>query len=247
MTTDPIPVIRGSALTRTFGDGAAAVTAVSEVDIEVQRGEFVAVMGPSGCGKSTLLHLLAGLDPPTSGRVMVDGRDLADMDDDTLTLLRRRRIGFVFQAFNLLDVLTARENVALPLELDGRRPADADARAVAVLERVGLSDRLDHTPRDLSGGEQQRVALARALVMEPLVLMADEPTGNLDTATGQAITDLLRSLVDDAGQTVLMVTHNPRHASSADRILHMRDGRLVDEQRMESPRAAEALIAELQG
>jgi len=247
VTTDPIPVIRGSALTRTFGDGAAAVTAVSEVDIEVQRGEFVAVMGPSGCGKSTLLHLLAGLDPPTSGRVMVDGRDLADMDDDTLTLLRRRRIGFVFQAFNLLDVLTARENVALPLELDGRRPADADARAVAVLERVGLSDRLDHTPRDLSGGEQQRVALARALVMEPLVLMADEPTGNLDTATGQAITDLLRSLVDDAGQTVLMVTHNPRHASSADRILHMRDGRLVDEQRMESPRAAEALIAELQG
>ncbi len=240
-------VIRGAGLTRTFGEGPAAVTAVSSVDVSVARGEFVAVMGPSGCGKSTLLHLLAGLDQPNAGRVSIDGRDLAKLDDDALTLLRRRRIGFVFQAFNLLEVLTARENVALPLELDGRSPSEADARAVAMLERVGLAERLDHFPRDMSGGEQQRVALARALVMEPLVLMADEPTGNLDTATGQAITDLLRSLVDDAGQTVLMVTHNPRHAAAADRILHMRDGRMVDQQRMQSPRGAAALVAELQG
>jgi putative ABC transport system ATP-binding protein len=215
-------------VTKVFGAGEARVQALAGVSLRVAQGEFVAVMGPSGSGKSTLLHLIGALDLPTSGAIRVGADDLGALDDDRLTLLRRRRIGFVFQAFNLLDVLTAEENVALPLELDGR--ADAHARAADALALVGLSQRRAHLPGQLSGGEQQRVAIARALVMNPLLLLADEPTGNLDSSHGDQVMALLRSLAEDQGQTIVMVTHNAGHAALADRLIRLRDGRIVEEQ-----------------
>jgi putative ABC transport system ATP-binding protein len=199
------------------------------IDLSVRRGEFVAVMGPSGSGKSTLLHLVGGLDAPTSGLVRVGGDELSALDDDRLTLLRRRRVGFIFQAFNLLDVLTAEENVALPLIIDGVSESQAHPRAAAVLELVGMAARRDHLPGQLSGGEQQRLAVARALVTEPLLILADEPTGNLDSGNGDQVMHLLRQLVDERGQTILMVTHNPSHAALADRLIRFRDGRVVEE------------------
>jgi putative ABC transport system ATP-binding protein len=216
-------------LRKVFGEGATRVEALAGVDLDIAPGHFVAVMGPSGSGKSTLLHLVAGLDKPDSGELRVAGQDILKMTDDELTLMRRRKMGMVFQSFNLLDVLTAEENVSLPLVVDGISEAEATRMAAAALERVGLARRGQHRPRQMSGGEQQRVAIARALAIKPVLLLADEPTGNLDSHNGDQVMHLLRELVDQ-GQTILMVTHNPAHAEMADRIVTFRDGSIVDDQ-----------------
>ncbi|MCI0463900.1 MAG: ABC transporter ATP-binding protein [Gemmataceae bacterium] len=229
MSGDGTPVVRVRGLTRVYGGGEARVEALRGIDLDIAPGEFVAVMGPSGSGKSTLLHLIGGLDTPSGGSVRVGGEELAALDDNRLTLLRRRRLGFVFQAFNLIDTLTAEENVALPLVIDGTAEAEANRRALAALELVGLTRRRDHFPGRMSGGEQQRLAVARALVTEPLLLLADEPTGNLDSSGGDQVMTLLRGLVDQRRQTILMVTHNPRHAALADRLVRLRDGRIDSE------------------
>ncbi|PJE93987.1 ABC transporter [Streptomyces carminius] len=214
---------------RRYGKDDAAVAALDGVSAGFAPGTFTALMGPSGSGKSTFLHCAAGLDRPTSGRVELEGRDLASMSETELTKLRRERIGFVFQAFNLLPALTVEQNVTLPLRFSGRR---ADGALVAeTLAQVGLADRARHLPAQLSGGQQQRVAIARALVVRPAVLFGDEPTGALDTRTAAEVLTLLRNAVDGAGQTVVMVTHDPVAASYADRVLFLADGRLVDEMR----------------
>ncbi|MEV7560064.1 ABC transporter ATP-binding protein [Streptomyces sp. NPDC089795] len=210
-------------VTRVFGTGDRAVTALDRVCLDFPRGTFTAVMGSSGSGKSTLLQCAAGLDRPTSGSVRVGGTELGGLGETRLTLLRRDRIGFVFQAFNLLPALTAEQNVALPLRLAGRRPAKAEVREA--LARVGLGDRARHRPAQLSGGQQQRVALARALITRPEVLFGDEPTGALDSRTGREVLTLLRSMVDTERQTVVMVTHDPVAASYADRVVFLADGR----------------------
>ena len=215
------------ALTRRYGEGAVAVDALRSISLSIADGEFVAVMGPSGSGKSTLLHILAGLDRPTTGEVVIDGTALAASSDRELTLLRRRAIGFVFQFFNLLPMLTAEENVLLPLKLAGET-ADR-AWLDAVIEKVGLADRRTHRPAELSGGQTQRVAIARALVTRPTIVFADEPTGNLDSKSGSEILELLRESCDEYGQTILTVTHEPRVSSVADRILLLADGLIVDE------------------
>jgi putative ABC transport system ATP-binding protein len=227
--SDDHPAVLVQGLTKVFGSGEAQVEALRGIDLRVARGEFVAVMGPSGSGKSTLLHLVGGLDAPTGGRIIVGGEDLGILDDDRLTLLRRRKIGFIFQAFNLLDVLTAEENVALPLVIDGLAEAEAHRRAVEALDLVGLAARRAHLPGRLSGGEQQRLAIARGLVIRPLLLLADEPTGNLDSANGDLVMALLRRLADEQGQTILMVTHSLHHAGLADRLVLLRDGHVVNE------------------
>ena len=221
------PVVEITGLTRVYGEGEAQVVALDGLSLSIAAGEFVAVMGPSGCGKSTLLNLLGGLDSPTAGTISIDGTPLGDLPDDRLTELRRRRIGFVFQFFNLIPVLDAVENASLPLRLDGDR--DAEPRAVRWLERVGLGDRLRNRPDQLSGGQQQRVAIARALSTEPALVLADEPTGNLDSHSATEIGGLLRQVSDDWGRSVLMVTHDPRIASFAQRLVLMRDGRIVDD------------------
>jgi putative ABC transport system ATP-binding protein len=227
---DGVPAVETVGLAKSFGAGDARVEALRGVDLRVGRGEFVVIMGPSGSGKSTLLHLIGGLDLPTGGEVRIAGESLASLDDDALARMRRRRVGFVFQAFNLLTVLTAAENVHLPLRIDGVPDADARERAARALEAVGVASRADHLPGELSGGEQQRVAIARALAVEPVLLLADEPTGNLDSRNGLAVMDLLRRLVDERGQTTLMVTHDPRAAARGDRIVWLRDGSVVEEQ-----------------
>lgn len=229
-----MPVIETREVTKVFGD-QVQVSALRGVDLEVGRGEFVAIMGPSGSGKSTLLHLLGGIEPPSSGSVLLEGSDLATLDDDQRTLMRRRRIGFIFQSFNLLPSLTAQENVALPLLLDGRAPREADQRAEAVLAQVGMEHRKDHLPSQMSGGEQQRVAIARALVIEPAVLLADEPTGNLDTAMSAQVVALLQHLVDEQQQTIVMVTHEPEVAAMATRIVHFRDGQIERDEAVTRP------------
>lgn len=216
-------------LTKVYGSGDTAVTALNNVSINVAPGEFVAVMGPSGCGKSTLLHLLGGLDRPTSGSVLIDGHNLSDLSDARLTELRRHKIGFIFQFFNLIPVLNAVENAALPITLDGVRPAEAKARATEWLNRFGLEDRLDHRPDQLSGGQQQRVAVARALVADPALVLADEPTGNLDTRASEEIAALLRQVANEWGRSVVVVTHDPRIAAHADRIIFLKDGAVVDQ------------------
>jgi putative ABC transport system ATP-binding protein len=221
------PAVVATALTRSYGEGGAAVQALRGVSLEVPAGQFTAVMGPSGSGKSTLMHLLAGLDTPDAGTVHIGGEDITRMSDRQLTRLRRRHIGFVFQSFNLLPTLTAEENVVLPLSIAGRRP-DGDV-VEALLARVGLLERRDHRPSQLSGGQQQRVAVARALVTAPTVLFADEPTGNLDSAASAEILSLLRDAVDLDGQTTVMVTHDPRAAAVADRVVFLADGRVVDD------------------
>jgi putative ABC transport system ATP-binding protein len=223
-------VIRLDDVTKTYRRGLRAVVALDGISLEIARGEFVSIMGPSGSGKSTLLYLVGGLDAPTSGRVWVDGHALDAMDDDALTLFRRRHLGFVFQAFNLLPTLTAVENVALPLLLDGAPAREASARAVEALDGVGMGHRRDHRPDALSGGEMQRVALARAFVIAPLVLLADEPTGNLDSATGARILRDLRSEAWRRGQTVVMVTHDATAAAAGDRIVTIADGRLTNDE-----------------
>ncbi len=219
------PAVSAMNLTRIFGEGEAAVRALDDVTVEFPRGLFTAIMGPSGSGKSTLMHLLAGLDRPTSGTVMVDGVSLGELDDAELTELRRDKFGFVFQFFNLLPVLTAQENILLPLKLAGR---DADPeRERMLVNAVKLGDRLTHRPSELSGGQQQRVAIARALVSEPAVVFADEPTGNLDSKSGDEVLSLLRRAVDEFGQTVVMVTHDAQAAAIADRVLMLVDGHIV--------------------
>lgn len=225
-------IIQTEDLTKIYGTGEAAVTALDHVNLSVDKGEFVAVMGPSGCGKSTLLHLIGGLDRPTEGRVLLDGQDLAALDDDRVTALRRRKVGLVFQFYNLIPVLTAVENAALPLTLDGVKPEEAQQRATEWLSRLGLEDRLHNRPDQLSGGQQQRVAIARALVAEPALILADEPTGNLDSRAGDEIAGLLKRISGQWGRTILMVTHDPRIAAYADRIVFLKDGRIVDETRL---------------
>jgi len=226
-------LIQTENLTKVYGSGEAAVTALDHVNFQVKEGEFVAVMGPSGCGKSTLLHLLGGLDRPSEGGVSIEGTPIADMKDDDLTKLRRRKMGFVFQFFNLIPVLNAVENAALPVTLDGVKPAEARKRASEWLRRFGLGDRLNSRPDQLSGGQQQRVAVARALVAEPALILADEPTGNLDTRSGDEIAGLLRQVTKEYGRTVIMVTHDPRIAAYADRIVFLKDGKVVDETNLE--------------
>jgi putative ABC transport system ATP-binding protein len=226
MTAAPqAPIVSTTGLSRTYGEGDTAVHALRDVSVAFPTGQFAAIMGPSGSGKSTLMHLLAGLDSPTAGSVVLDGQELAGLDDKGLTRLRRNRLGFVFQAFNLVPVLTAEENILLPLTLAGRRPDREWLERL--IDAVGLRDRLDHRPSELSGGQQQRVAVARALVHRPAVVFADEPTGNLDSRSSEEVLDLLRQAVDDFGQTVIMVTHDPQAAAVADRIVVLRDGQVV--------------------
>jgi putative ABC transport system ATP-binding protein len=217
--------VSGRDVERRYGEGATAVDALRGVSLEVRRGHLTAVMGPSGSGKSTLMHILAGLDRPTGGSVSVDGTDITRMGDQELTLLRRNHIGFIFQFFNLLPMLTAEENVTLPLDLANQKPERGWVDEV--ISKVGLSDRRKHRPSELSGGQQQRVAIARALINRPTVLFADEPTGNLDSRTGEEILELLRDSVNTYGQTTLMVTHEARAAAMADRILFLADGLIV--------------------
>jgi putative ABC transport system ATP-binding protein len=218
-------VVAASDVTRRYGEGESAVDALRGVSLEVPHGQLTAVMGPSGSGKSTLMHILAGLDSPTQGRVQVAGEEITEMDDKDLTLLRRSHIGFIFQFFNLLPMLTAEENVLLPLSIAGEKP---DREWVdELIERVGLGDRRTHRPSELSGGQQQRVAIGRALVSKPTVLFADEPTGNLDSATSEEILELLRDSVAAYGQTTVMVTHDPEAAAISDRVLFLGDGLIV--------------------
>ncbi len=214
---------------KTFAGGEAPVEAVRGVSLTLERGDFVALMGPSGCGKSTLLHLSGAMDRPTSGRILVDGTDVASLDDDALTRLRRERIGFVFQFFNLLPTLTVLENAALPLLLAGLATRDAESRAQALIDRVGLGHRAGHYPQQISGGEMQRAAIARAVVHEPALLVADEPTGNLDSENGGRILELLVEINRDLGVTILLATHALETASITRRIVRMRDGQLAAE------------------
>jgi putative ABC transport system ATP-binding protein len=217
--------VAATALTRTYGEGDSAVHALRGVSLDVPQGQFTAVMGPSGSGKSTLMHLLAGLDTPDAGSVRIAGEDITRMTDRELTRVRRKHIGFVFQSFNLLPTVSAEENVLLPLSIAGRRP---EPHVVdRLLERMGLAERRDHKPAQLSGGQQQRVAIARALICGPTVLFADEPTGNLDSASGAGVLDVLRSAVDEDGQTTVMVTHDARAAAIADRVVFLAGGRIV--------------------
>lgn len=229
-------LIHAENLTKVYGAGDTAIVALDHVQLTVDPGEFVAVMGPSGCGKSTLLHLLGGLDRPTEGNVSIDGEPLANMSDDAITELRRRKIGFVFQFFNLIPALSSIENAALPLLLDGSNAAATKQKAIEWLTRVGLKDRLASRPDQLSAGQQQRVAIARALIADPLLVLADEPTGNLDTRSSGEIADLLQQVAKEWGRAVLMVTHDPRIAAYADRIVFLKDGRVVNEAHLDAKR-----------
>jgi putative ABC transport system ATP-binding protein len=222
----PAPLLVSAAdVVRVFGEGEAAVRALDGVTVGFPEGRFTAIMGPSGSGKSTLMHILAGLDRPTSGSVVLDGVEITELDDKRLTELRRERVGFVFQSYNLLPVLDARENIVLPLSIAGKRP---DPEWLdRLIDTVGLRDRLDHRPSELSGGQQQRVAVARALASRPAVVFADEPTGNLDSKASAELLSLLRRSVDEFSQTVIMVTHDATAASYADRLLVLADGRIV--------------------
>ena len=219
------PLIELRGITRTYYNGEIATQVLHGVDLSIYSGEFVAIMGASGSGKSTLMHILAGLDNPTSGSVRLDGEEISGLDDAAQTRMRRDKLGFVFQSFNLLPVLTAEENILLPLSIAGSKPEPGWFRTL--IDTVGLGDRLTHRPAELSGGQQQRVAVARALVSKPAVVFADEPTGNLDSVASGEVLNLLRQAVDQFGQTVIMVTHEPEAASHADRLLTLRDGQLV--------------------
>jgi putative ABC transport system ATP-binding protein len=240
LEADPIgaavrpPAIQVSNLTKSIPTATHRVDILRGIDLEIQRGEFVAIMGPSGSGKSTLLGLLAGLDTPTSGRIILDGDDITGLNEDRMALLRGRKVGFVFQSYHLLPTLTAEENVLLPYELtggNGRGGSDGPARARELLKSVGLFDRRDHYPIQLSGGEQQRVALARAFMVRPPILLADEPTGNLDTQNGQHVLELLISLNQREGTTLVLVTHDPVLSARASRRITLRDGRIVSDER----------------
>jgi putative ABC transport system ATP-binding protein len=234
----PVPtsteiVVEGRDLTKVYGSGDAEVRALDGISISFPRGQFTAVMGPSGSGKSTMMHCLAGLDTPTSGEVFIEGKDITKASDSELTLIRRGKVGFIFQFFNLLPMLTAEENITLPLDLAGTKTDQAWSDEIVA--KVGLTDRRKHRPSELSGGQQQRVAIARALISRPTVLFADEPTGNLDSQTGEEILRLLRDSVDTYGQTMLMVTHEARAAAMADRVLFLGDGQIVKDVGKSSP------------
>jgi putative ABC transport system ATP-binding protein len=236
-------VVAAHGVTRTYGEGDAVVHALRGIDLEIPRGQFTAVMCPSGSGKSTLMHILAGLDQPTSGSVTIEGEEITTMGDQELTLLRRRHIGFIFQFFNLLPMLTAEENIVLPLRISGR---SVEREWIdEVIAKVGLSDRRSHRPSQLSGGQQQRVAIARGLVSRPTVMFADEPTGNLDSTTSEEILELLREAVESYGQTTVMVTHDPRASAMADRILFLADGEIVRDQGRASAQEVLAAMAEV--
>jgi putative ABC transport system ATP-binding protein len=239
------PVVTAMDISRRYGEGDTAVDALRGVSLDVASGKLTAVMGPSGSGKSTLMHILAGLDRPTSGEVAIAGTDITDLNDTELTNLRRDHIGFIFQFFNLLPMLTAEENVVLPLELAGKKP---DRGWVEELTgKVGLSDRLSHRPSELSGGQQQRVAIARALVSQPTVMFADEPTGNLDSTTSGEILELIRDSVASFGQTTVMVTHDPNAAAIADRVLFLADGQIVKDLGPSSAHEILAAVEEVSG
>jgi putative ABC transport system ATP-binding protein len=238
-------ILEANNLTQVYGRGSTAVTALDHVNLSIEQQEFVAIMGPSGSGKSTLLHLLGGLDNPTDGKVLLAGTDLSKLDDKALTILRRNKIGFVFQFFNLIPVLTALENVALPLVLNGSQ-GDAKEKAHAWLKRVEMEERMSHRPSEMSGGQQQRVALARALITEPAVILADEPTGNLDSRSAEDMLRWLRRTVDEWGRTVVMVTHDPRMAAYADRIIFMKDGTIVDDTRLGANKSPEFLMEKME-
>ncbi len=239
--TESDSVVQLEKVSKAYGDGQLFF-ALNGVDLEVSRGERVAIMGPSGSGKSTMLNLICGLDVPTSGRVCVEGTDLSQLSDDQRTRLRREKVGMIFQSFNLLPTLSAMENVSLPLRLRGQSRREAEKRAHALLERVGLHRQATHRPDEMSGGECQRTAIARALIFDPPLLLADEPTGNLDSRNGEAVMNLLRELHRE-GSTICMVTHDPRYADYADRKIQLFDGRVVDENTLidlSSRRAAKA-------
>jgi putative ABC transport system ATP-binding protein len=241
-----LPILRAEHLQKTFGDsgaGAASVAALDGVDLSIEQGEFVAITGASGSGKSTLLHLLGGIARPTAGSVFLEGVDLASLDDDALARVRRRRIGFVFQRYNLLPELSLVENVALPLVLDGVADARSEVAARAALETVGLTPRAGHRPDELSGGEQQRGAIARALVAEPAIVLADEPTGALDSVNSRRVIELLMRLVKERGQTVILVTHDPGIAAAAGRTIRMRDGKIEADHSNGPERSVEAAAA----
>jgi len=227
-------LIQAENLTKVYGTGETAITALDHANLTVNAGEFVAVMGPSGCGKSTLLHLIGGLDRPTAGSVSIDGQPIAKMSDDTVTKLRRRKIGFVFQFFNLIPILSSVENASLPLLLDGGSSAKAKQKAKEWLTKVGLGQRLASRPDQLSAGQQQRVAIARALITDPVLVLADEPTGNLDTKSSDEIAGLLQQVAKEWGRAVLMVTHDPRIAAHAERIVFLKDGKIVKETKLDS-------------
>ncbi|WP_150308980.1 ABC transporter ATP-binding protein [Planctomonas psychrotolerans] len=228
--SDSSPIARLETVSKYFGIGSTTVPALDRVSLGIRRGEFTAIMGPSGSGKSTLMHIMAGLDSPTEGRAWLGDTDITNLGDTELTLLRRRRIGFVFQSFNLVPTLDVRGNVLLPFQLDGRAPTpDESAWIDLLLTSLGLRDRLGHRPHQLSGGQQQRVAIARALGTRPDLVFADEPTGNLDSRTGREVLALLATAAREYGQSIAMVTHDPIAASSADRVIFLADGRIVDD------------------
>lgn len=229
-------VIETRGLEKAYGSDDTCVHALRGIDLRVQHGEFLAIMGPSGSGKSTLLHILGGVETPTEGQVLLEGTDLATLDDDERTLIRRTRIGFIFQSFNLLPAFTAEENVSLPLDLGGMSADESRMRAAESMEMVGIAQRRKHVPSALSGGEQQRVAIARALAIRPAILLADEPTGNLDSVNGQQVTALLRRLVDEEKQTIVMVTHDAGVAAHADRLVRLRDGLIENDVRQPQTR-----------
>ena len=240
-SSEAIVACRG--LSRRFGEGGAAVDALRGVDLDFPRGQLTAIVGPSGSGKSTLMHLLAGLDKPTAGKVWIDGTDITGLSDKGMTELRRSKLGFIFQFFNLVPVLDAGENISLPLRIAG---GDVDEAWLAqLLEMVGLSDRASHRPAELSGGQQQRVAIARALVARPAVVFADEPTGNLDSTSSSGVLDILRRSVDEFDQTVVMVTHDPRVASYADRVVVLADGAVAADRVVSGEDEVIALMREL--
>jgi putative ABC transport system ATP-binding protein len=222
-------VLEAKAIQKQYKMGKRSVDALTGVDFVVEQGEFIAIMGPSGSGKSTLLHLIGGLDKPSNGEITLSGQRLSLLKDKQITLLRRRNVGFVFQFYNLLPTLTAEENITLPLLIDGKNIRKSKERLSGLLELIGLADRRRHKPEQLSGGEQQRVALARALITEPAIVLADEPTGNLDSKTGTKIMELLRRSCDELGQTIVVVTHDPRAAAYADRVVLLRDGHISSE------------------
>jgi putative ABC transport system ATP-binding protein len=236
-------VIQANEVSRRYGEGETTVDALRGISLEIPDERLTAVMGPSGSGKSTLMHILAGLDKPSSGTVTVGGTEITSLDDTALTKLRRRHVGFIFQFFNLLPMLTARENIVLPLEIAGEKVGEAWLGELA--EKMGLTNRLEHRPAELSGGQQQRVAIARSLITRPTVLFADEPTGNLDSKTGGEILELLRDSVDSYGQTIVMVTHDPRVATVADRVLFLADGQIVKQLTDTTPEEVHLAIGEI--
>lgn len=244
---EPAPVAVARGVRKIYGTGPQAVTAVRGVDLEVAPGGFTAVMGPSGSGKSTLMHLMAGLETPTEGRVWIGGQEITGLSDAALTAVRRRRVGFIFQAFNLMPTMDVRENILLPFELDDRRPTAEQRQWIdLLLERLGLTGRVNHRPGELSGGQQQRVAIARALATRPALVLADEPTGNLDSKAAGEVLSLLQAAAREMGQAILMVTHDPKAAAHADRVVHLADGRIVRTEGSGTPEQIAATMLNLE-